>query len=325
MINTRGFIFLFAFFYISQVKAFQATATIDINLHNVGTIKYYPPIGNFGNNEIPTFVDSDRYGRISLNVNVNISSLVRFVYGHSTIWLLIERGDSIVINWMGSQVINQFLISGNNYLGHLMYNQKYNVYPSTKFTNLRILFQNESNEEVSIFFSKIYNEFLSQTKWLDSLYQIKSISEKYYELMHKEIFSSLSWETANLIEKYFQAQSDTHNFLMKKLFVLNPMDDLLMSCGMGHAYYDTYYKQLYKWSTTPLDSSMILIDELRYISIAPFDVQKYLWGRSIVTYYTFAPNYYDYCEIYKKYKLKFQNGGYIDQIGQLNFCDKADK
>lgn len=283
-------------------------------------IKCYLPFKEFGNTEIFDEVKANAIGRFQIGLDIEKSSIVRLIYGESTLWLLVEPGDSIVIDWMSPES-KTFLISGNNASAHLFYNLFYNAVPGSKFSGLRELFKTSHGDSVEKLFNSVTEEFQAQTRWLDSLLTAGEITATYHSHLRTEIYGSLSWEVGNLVNKFYGlSQIEKHDAIMSRLFEFNPINEQLRRCGMGIGYYTTYFKQLYKWNQAGVDSSKVLIEEESYIALAPFDLQKFLWGRAIVVYLRFVPSDYDYCSIYTKYKSIYENGPFSRHLESLDLC-----
>lgn len=50
--------------------------------------------------------------------------------------------------------------------------------------------------------------------------------------------------------------------------------------------------------TNKIDTSNIIVPDIPYFSVAPEKYRKYLWGSNLIVNLDFAPEMFNYCELY---------------------------
>lgn len=271
-------------------------------------IKYYKPFKESGNHQIPSYHKLSGKQTFNLKLDIAHPSLAEFHFGDQVLWLFLEPKDSIHVNVFNAAP--WFEVTGANAKGQEYYSLVYNYNLMQKFEGVRVLFKEHYTESVPSIQNYLKQELERQTNWLDSLYQAKLVSLKYKQYMKAEIEGGLAWEIGNLCDKYYGDESrldllSKGHLVKAALFKLvDPLNEKIRFNVRGQGYYQTYFEEVYKVQKPLLDidTAKVIIDDLAYLELAPAEIKEYEWARAIINYKTFAPDLYDLCKAYKKYK-----------------------
>ncbi|MCZ8023734.1 MAG: TlpA family protein disulfide reductase [Cytophagales bacterium] len=304
-------------------------STISVKLgDNKSKIKYFKPYDGFSNFFIPECLETDINGNLNIKVEISEPTFVNIVIDNFGLWLLLEPNDGIRIERLkesdGSK--GYLEIFGKNYKAHRYYNYVYNKYPIDKIFKIREIFTKPIND-INELFESISSEINKQTNWVDSLQRLNQASKPYCDLMKVEISSTIAWEIGNLIDNSNSINSDVNKLAeaKKRLFKLvSPTESKLKYCGYGSAYYYTYYEYLFKHENYRVDTSKVIIDEVSFYALAPFEIQRHLWGQDLFVYKRSAPTMYDYCNLFKKFKRLFEGSDYVKYFETSNICKPLD-
>ncbi len=290
-------------------------------------IKYYRPFDNFANRDIPSELKPNDKGKILIELNINKPTFIKFILGGSVLWILAEPNDTIHIETMpmhNNEPLSNIFVTGNNSIGHEFYNKRYNYTPIDKFTGIRAIFEKSNNESADYIFKEIEAAITKEEKWVDSLYHLGQITKHYSDYMKTEVESALAWEIGNLCDRHFSENQEavlTSTKIKNKLFALiNPLSEKMYTCALAFGYYYTYFESIYKQHAAEIDTSKVIIDEVRFYALAPIELQKYLWGQSLFIYSEFAPTQYDYCKLFNKFRLIYKTGDFIDYFEKSEIC-----
>ncbi len=326
MFTIRSILFL-----VSLTTLFDSLAitTIDFTIRlESPAIKYYRPFDYFANLVIPCDLKPDTKGKILVELDINKPTFVKFIIGGSVLWILAEPDDTIYIETMpmiNSEPLSNIYITGNNSMGHEFYNKKYNYIPINKFTDLRSIFEKSKNEKADSIFKNIKVAINNEEKWVDSLYYLGQITKHYSDYMKIEIESVLAWEIGNLCDQYFNKSQEAiliASKIKKELFALvDPLSEKMYTCGLAFAYYYTYFEFIYNNHDVEIDTSNVIIEDIRFFALAPKELQKHLWGQHLSGYQEIAPIQYDYCKLFNKFKSIYKTGDYVDYFEKSEICN----
>jgi len=325
MFTIRNILFL-----VSLTTLFDslAIATIDFTIRlESQAIKYYKPFDNFSNLMISCDLKPDSKGKILVELDINKPTFVKFILGGSTLWILAEPNDTIYIETIpmtNGEPLSNISITGNNSTGHEFYNKKYNYIPINKLTALRSIFEKSKNEKSDSIFKNIKVTINNEEKWVDSLYHLGQITKYYSDYMKTEIESVLAWEIGNLCDQHLNKNKEailTASKIKKELFVLvDPLSEKIYTCGLAFAYYYTYFEFIYNNHDVEIDTSNVIIEDIRFYALAPKELQKHLWGQYLSGYREIAPTLYDYCKLVNKFKSIYETGDYVKHFEKSDIC-----
>ncbi len=169
---------------------------------------------------------------------------------------------------------------------------------------------------------------INKPSWVDSLYAEHEITKDYRDYVKTQIGGSLAWEVGNLCDRYLergqsQAMLTRSAAIKQGIFeVVNPLNPKLRTCLSSYAYYFTYYSELYKTNKNVRKSQTIVSDE-PFFALAPYDVQSYVWGRSIFYSKMYFPGRIDYCNTFQRYKAQYNNERIISYFENSDICTKV--
>lgn len=321
------FVYIAILFFTQHKVVSQATIICNLDQKNV-KVKYFKPFKKFGNYEIPSFINLNDQSNFKIDMTFDQPSFTKMVIGSDVIWLLVEPNDSIHINIDKSNGSDlPYTLTGKNAKGNEYYNLVYTSTPIRKFEGLRSIFEQQYNKDLSVLLKSIRKEFADQVVWVDSLYSIKLVSFNYNQFMKTEIQSILAWETGKLCDFYYQDTSneDSKNkksLIKKELFnLVDPLEKRLYSCMLGHAYYDTYFSELYKSQNQHANSSDAIVENIPYFSLATGIVKEYNLGRTLLNYINYSSQGNDLCGKFKKYKQMYpESNEYINFLDESDIC-----
>jgi len=298
-------------------------------------IKYFKPLDGFGNFSIPFTLTSDVAGKFMLLIEVTKPTTAKFFFGSKVVWLLLQPNDSIHLDIKRVDQTDSspgwIVVTNQDKAGYEYYNQVYNLAPITKFYGIRDVFENSYSQTNGQLIESIKAELGKQTQWLDSLKSKKLISQTYHDYLTYEIQALLAAEACQESKKRYKGDSENaleqRQTVLKALFKLvDPTDAKLRTTTFAHSYYSHYLTYKAQQGSLKIDSSNLIIDELPYIEAAWDEPLKaFLWGRSLVTYFTMSAEPYDYCALEKKYSSRFGTNEYTAYLDAKKVCTPEPK
>jgi len=269
---------------------------------NINSIKIYTPILNLYNlnNEagcINVKIDSTQSFAQKITTTQNYGFLTLKI-SNRNIYIVFENKDSIDIaidltdmkdyqNWL------QF--KGSNANGHLLLN-KYLITPFLNFAEIDDYFSNFSKYKNVSPLSFLDLDLKRKTKFLDSLYQQKLISQVYQDLAKVTIKNILSNEFLKPFLRSSKFQSNYTkkeiNKIIDSIHNLTPLDTKTLVAYIGRVYYESFLLQKEKvkknyLTISDIKDSTIVFNDVKYNisnSFVPYLFiddnvqQEYIWG-----------------------------------------------
>jgi thiol-disulfide isomerase/thioredoxin len=280
-------------------------------------VSYYIPFSDYVNRNVPSFTETDKNGYFNINFIQSNPSVVKFIIGNIPFELVLEPNDSVYVSFDNN---NSLTISGSNASGHNYYAKIFDNPRMKKFDGIRNIFELNRKVPIDKFVGLIKKEFINKTLWLDSLEYQKKVSKTYAEYLKYEIIGTLSWETGNLIDTYFSTLSNVK--LKEKLFELaNPQNEKLFSSIGGEMYVSMVYLPFIFEKISKADTSKIIVPDVPFFLYAPEKYKKYLWGTNLIVSLEFAPEMYNYCELFKKYIRLYGENEITKYLEKGNICN----
>ena len=309
-----------------------ANVLININIRagDTLTVKYYKPFKGFANEDLQMVYGTRVSGQFSFSLTISHPTFIKLIFNNAIVELLCEPNDTLqlkVKDVLKSK--NDWLeIEGKNRKGIAYYNLIYNRVRSDKFYKIRTVFEDNYHSGGDVLFDRIKNEISRQTNWVDSLLKTKDISPPFADFMNAQISYILAWEVGEECNKYFEANdplSITSSTIKRRLFeVYNPLDYRLRTC-LAMGYYYTYFAELYKGTPISADTLSVIVNDTPFYSLAPLDIQGYLWGASLLAHYLYDPDTQRNCKAFKKYASKFENSPYVTFFNSSDICSPKEK
>jgi thiol-disulfide isomerase/thioredoxin len=145
--------------------------------------------------------------------------------------------------------------------------------------------------------------------------------------MKVQISTLLAWEVGEQCRKFLESKdplSWESSEIKKRLFKLyDPMDPRLRSC-LSKGYYSTYFEDLYK-TQAKCDPSEAIVDDTPFYCAAPYELQGYLWGASLMAHYKYDPDQEKNCRMFEKYAAKFGTTPFVEYFRKSTICKKVEK
>ncbi len=311
--------------------SFSKAATVinfQIIVRDSVLIEYYKPFAGFVN----THINSERMkratGSFSIKFELTQPTFIRFKIHDLIVDLLCEPFDTITLKInsdLKKRNRESVVFSGANSLGHSFYNFHFNKIRMKKFDYVTDVYETNSNKEIDKLILGIKKELMRQTFWVDSLKAKGAISEGFSMYMSTEIKSILAWHVGELCNKYLRYQGDPMlrlraNEIHRNLFSLvDPLDSKLRTCTAAESYYYTYLEGLYSQNQN-IDTSKLILNEYPFFTLAPTDMQWFLWGNALYAETAFTSNIYQYCNTFNKYRSEFGDSPFVQYFESLGIC-----
>jgi thiol-disulfide isomerase/thioredoxin len=323
--------------FILFFSCLESFGEVIIKGHIIGNnpidISYKKPFTKFANRYISTPIEIDSSGSFSIKFKIAQEMSVEFSIGNKQLLLFVEPNDLIELT-----INNQFTskdafiyIVGNNAKAIYYYNFIYDRNRMDKFEGIQNVFTANLNIDANTLFGLLKIELQRQTCWLDSLHSKGGVSSKIKDHLNTEIYGLLAWEITNLCDQYLTAINkdsgkDKKRRAIKNLLFefVNPLSPALKTCLSSASYYYSYFSSLNEVQQNSIDKELVIIESVPFFSIAPHDIQGFLWGTSIFNNMIIAPNATDYCLAFKKYERLFEDGPFVEYFKQSDVCFKKD-
>lgn len=296
----------------------------------------YEPINSFfnlNNRASCIIVKADKNNTFSvvLDTKENLGFVVIKIE-ENFFYIVFERNDSFYLDINLNEKTGTIIkIYGQNSVGNMMMNA-YLSEPLSSFALLYNYLDKIKSEPLNaiLFFKYILNE---KTKFLDSLYTLKKITNAFYSLSKKTIYAS----QANEFLKPFLRPSAFHrlynnvqlNQIIDSIFLLiDPNDLVILKAFNGGFYTSTYYENLEKkikhYETIyQLNDTTIIAKDNKTLKIsknyAPFlhikneKIKEYLWGSLLFDIISIYPETVTENDI-DAFKLNFPNSIFLEEI-----------
>lgn len=304
---------------------------IKINIHNGDSlrIRYLRPFKEFSNEDIETTLGEKVSGRTSIVFDNARPMFVRLIFNNSVVELLCQPKDTILLTVRKpSPKANDWLsVEGPNAAGHLYYNMVYDRVRIDKFYKIQDVFERKYQKGPDTLIANVKKEIERQSRWLDSLMDSQKISRQYYDLMKVQISTLLAWEVGEQCRKFLESKdplSWESSEIKKRLFKLyDPLDPQLQSC-LSQGYYSTYFEDLYKLQAN-CGPSEAIVDDTPFYCAAPYELQGYLWGASLMAHYKYDPDEEKNCRTFQRYAAEFGTSPFVEYFQNSTICKKVEK
>jgi thiol-disulfide isomerase/thioredoxin len=287
-------------------------------------IKVFKPIGAFANGNIENDYFFDEPEKFEIKIDIENPTFVKLKFNHRPVILLCEPGDvyELVVDPSGLNP-NWISIVGKNAIGNLYVNRVYFANPALKFLEIKEIFETQSNLKVEDMIHSLFSSIDKQTAWVDSLLSLGQITKAFSDLMKVEIKSVLAWSIGDFCDRFYTKDElkNRSSTIKESLFKeISPLDPRLKSCLASTNYYYTYFQKLGE-TLKEIDTAKVVIPEVYFYSLAPQDIQNFMWGWTLFVYKTFSPDMYDYCSLFIKYKRLFNNGLLAKDLEEGGICE----
>jgi thiol-disulfide isomerase/thioredoxin len=321
----RHIIIFLLIIYPSIISA-QTRITIEIKNQDTLSIKYFEPFVGFSNEWIESTLIEKATGRITFVPNIIYPTFIKIIVNSTVIELLCEPGDNQILKASNPSIGNQNWLEniGQNHAGNSYYNLHYNAIRFKKFEGIREIFENLNMDHPQVIVDGVIKEIDKQVFWVDSLYKAGMISKVYMEYMKLQIQSILSWEAGEQCDRYFHPSRNTtgiNSYIKNRLFeAYNPLEPKIRTC-LAYGYMTMFYSDLYGKGKQPVDATKVVTQDTPYYTLAPLDLQPYLWGISLFAHYQLNPDKKEICKAFQAYERLFKGGPFFEYFKSKYLCN----